>query len=92
MSLVISKSRFDVQFRHVDGNLWTDVIILNRGQVTRTTLELAPPYPNFRSTPAGGRLATAYGLACARPYTWRMFNGIGFRTWNFPAPKLTPCH
>ncbi|GBM30296.1 hypothetical protein AVEN_52700-1 [Araneus ventricosus] len=37
--------------------------------MTRTTPELAPPSPNFRATPAGGRLATAYDLACNRPHT-----------------------
>ncbi|GBM76900.1 hypothetical protein AVEN_153129-1 [Araneus ventricosus] len=48
--------------------------------MTRTTPELAPPSPNFRATPAGGRLATTYDLACNRPHTRRIFSGIGFRT------------
>ncbi|GBN04266.1 hypothetical protein AVEN_264495-1, partial [Araneus ventricosus] len=37
--------------------------------MTRTTPELAPPSPNFRATPTGGRLATTYDLACNRPHT-----------------------
>ncbi|GBN35302.1 hypothetical protein AVEN_99983-1, partial [Araneus ventricosus] len=48
--------------------------------MTRTTLELATPSPNFRATPTGGRLATTYDLACNRPHTWRIFSGTGFRT------------
>ncbi|GBM83422.1 hypothetical protein AVEN_14071-1 [Araneus ventricosus] len=31
--------------------------------MTRTTPELEPPSPNFRSTPTGGRLASRYDLA-----------------------------
>ncbi|GBM50087.1 hypothetical protein AVEN_223298-1 [Araneus ventricosus] len=53
--------------------------------MTRTTPELAPPSPNFRATPAGGRLATTYDLACNRPHTRRIFSGIGFRTCDPPA-------
>ncbi|GBM64031.1 hypothetical protein AVEN_252142-1 [Araneus ventricosus] len=39
--------------------------------MTRTTPELASPSPNFHATPTGGRLATAYDLACSKqaPYT-----------------------
>ncbi|GBO15086.1 hypothetical protein AVEN_237407-1 [Araneus ventricosus] len=39
------------------GDFGTDLVILNCGQMTRTTPDLAPPSPNFRTTPAGGRLA-----------------------------------
>ncbi|GBN68560.1 hypothetical protein AVEN_114854-1 [Araneus ventricosus] len=35
--------------------------------MTRTTAELAPPSPSFRTTPAGGRLAVTYDLTCNRP-------------------------
>ncbi|GBN68712.1 hypothetical protein AVEN_170980-1 [Araneus ventricosus] len=56
--------------------------------MTRTTPELAPPSPNFRATPAGGRLATTYDLACNRPHTRRIFSGIGFRACGPPAPRL----
>ncbi|GFW06441.1 hypothetical protein TNCV_2187751 [Trichonephila clavipes] len=38
------------------GLLATDLIILNHGQVTRMTPELAPSSPNFHTTPMGGRL------------------------------------
>ncbi|GBN33649.1 hypothetical protein AVEN_234887-1, partial [Araneus ventricosus] len=54
--------------------------------MTRTTPELAPPSPNFRATPTGGRLATTYDLACNRPHTRRIFSGIGFRTCDPPVP------
>ncbi|GBM06323.1 hypothetical protein AVEN_121369-1 [Araneus ventricosus] len=43
--------------------------------------------PSFHATPAGGRLATTYDLACNRPHTRRIFSAIGFRIWNPPAPK-----
>ncbi|GBM97638.1 hypothetical protein AVEN_101954-1 [Araneus ventricosus] len=33
------------------------------------------------------RLAPMYDLACNRPNARRIFSGIGFRTWNPPAPK-----
>ncbi|GFU89725.1 hypothetical protein TNCV_1058131 [Trichonephila clavipes] len=33
------------------GLLVTDHVILNHGQVTWTTPELAPPSPNYRTTP-----------------------------------------
>ncbi|GBN21612.1 hypothetical protein AVEN_254283-1 [Araneus ventricosus] len=55
--------------------------------MTRTTPELAPPSPNFRTTPTGGRLATTYDLACNRPHTRRIFSGIGFRTCDPPVPR-----
>ncbi|GBO03349.1 hypothetical protein AVEN_132871-1 [Araneus ventricosus] len=50
------------------------------------------PSPNFRTTPAGGRLATICDLTCNRSHTWRIFNGIRFRTWSPPVPKPDPCH
>ncbi|GFV09460.1 nucleic-acid-binding protein from transposon X-element [Trichonephila clavipes] len=36
------------------GLLTTDHVILNHGQVTWTTPELAPPSPNYHTTPMGG--------------------------------------
>ncbi|GBN31657.1 hypothetical protein AVEN_174850-1 [Araneus ventricosus] len=57
--------------------------------MTRTTSELAPPSPNFRATPMGGRLATTYDLTCNRPHTRRIFSGIGFRTCDPSGPDLT---
>ncbi|GBN45271.1 hypothetical protein AVEN_149341-1 [Araneus ventricosus] len=56
--------------------------------MTRTT----PPSPNIHATSTGGRLATTYDLSCDRPHTRRIFGGIGFRTWNPPAPKLRLGH
>ncbi|GBO03009.1 hypothetical protein AVEN_212525-1 [Araneus ventricosus] len=60
--------------------------------MTRTTPELAPPSPNFRATPTGGRLATTYDLACNRPHTRRICSGIGFRTCDPPVPRSRPYH
>ncbi|GBN48757.1 hypothetical protein AVEN_13938-1 [Araneus ventricosus] len=51
--------------------------------MTRTTPELVPPSPSFRATPAGERLATAYGLTCGRLHTRRIFSEIGFRACPF---------
>ncbi|GBM21207.1 hypothetical protein AVEN_265813-1 [Araneus ventricosus] len=36
--------------------------------MTRTTPELAPPSPNFRTTPTGGCLEFSHDLACNRPH------------------------
>ncbi|GBO02126.1 hypothetical protein AVEN_154094-1 [Araneus ventricosus] len=87
-SLVILRSRFE---QH-EGYFGTNLVILNLGQMTRTTPELAPPSPNFHATPTGGRLTTTYDLTCNRPHTRRIFSGIGFRTWNPPPPKPRPYH
>ncbi|GBN63813.1 hypothetical protein AVEN_190365-1 [Araneus ventricosus] len=75
-----------------EGYFGTDLVILNLGQMTRTTPELAPPSPNFHATPTGGRLTTTFDLTCNRPHTRRIFSGIGSRTWNPPAPKPRPYH
>ncbi|GFT56105.1 hypothetical protein TNCV_811521 [Trichonephila clavipes] len=40
------------------GLLETDHVILNNGQVTGTTPELAPPSPNYHTTPTGGRFSS----------------------------------
>ncbi|GFW19884.1 putative transposable element [Trichonephila clavipes] len=42
------------------GLLPTDHVILNHGQVTWTTPELAPPSPNYHTTPTGGLRAFLY--------------------------------
>ncbi|GBM44691.1 hypothetical protein AVEN_101065-1 [Araneus ventricosus] len=48
--------------------------------MTRTTTELTPPSPSFRTTPAGERLATTYDLTRNRPHMQWIFSGIGFET------------
>ncbi|GFX18610.1 RNase H domain-containing protein [Trichonephila clavipes] len=40
------------------GLLATDNVILNHGQVTWTTPELAPPSHNYHTTPTGGRFSS----------------------------------
>ncbi|GFU64895.1 hypothetical protein TNCV_785461 [Trichonephila clavipes] len=40
------------------GLLATDHVILNHSQVTWTTPELAPPSPNYHTTPTGGRFSS----------------------------------
>ncbi|GBM75492.1 hypothetical protein AVEN_183808-1 [Araneus ventricosus] len=39
-----------------EGYFVTDHVILNRGQMTRTTAELAAASPSFPTTPEGGHL------------------------------------
>ncbi|GBM09915.1 hypothetical protein AVEN_86803-1 [Araneus ventricosus] len=91
-TIAASFANIDEHGQH-EGNFGKDLVILNRGQMTRTTPELAPPLsPNFHATPTGGRLATTYDLTCNRPHTRRNFGGIGFRTWNSPAAKPRPYH
>ncbi|GBM29475.1 hypothetical protein AVEN_255856-1 [Araneus ventricosus] len=46
----------------------------------------------FYATPTGGCLDTTNDLACNRSHTRRIFSGIGFRTWNPPAPRPRPWH
>ncbi|GBM41464.1 hypothetical protein AVEN_130932-1 [Araneus ventricosus] len=50
--------------------------------MTKTTPELAPP---LQTSASHQRAHTRQGAVA-------LFNGIGFRTWNPPAPKLRPCH
>ncbi|GBO20174.1 hypothetical protein AVEN_268789-1 [Araneus ventricosus] len=50
--------------------------------MTRTTPQLAAPYPNFRTTPTGRRFNLTYDLTYNKPTTRQIFSGIGFRTWN----------
>ncbi|GFV06208.1 hypothetical protein TNCV_467171 [Trichonephila clavipes] len=40
------------------GLLATDHVLLNHGQVTWTTPELAPPSPNYHTTPTGGHFSS----------------------------------
>ncbi|GFX96127.1 hypothetical protein TNCV_2290162 [Trichonephila clavipes] len=54
--LVICEQDITCMTSTTQGLLVTDFVILNHGQVTRTTSELAPPSPNFHPTPMGGCL------------------------------------
>ncbi|GFW93076.1 hypothetical protein TNCV_3888171 [Trichonephila clavipes] len=47
-----------IQAKATRGLLATDHVILNHGQVTWTTPELAPPSPNYHTTPTGGRFSS----------------------------------
>ncbi|GBN30892.1 hypothetical protein AVEN_239465-1 [Araneus ventricosus] len=73
--LVILTSRL----KQHEGYFGKDLVILNSGQMTRTTPELAPSR-NFYATPTCGRLDTTYDLTCNMPHTRRIFSGIGCRT------------
>ncbi|GFY22395.1 hypothetical protein TNCV_2176561 [Trichonephila clavipes] len=58
------------------GLLWKDRVILNHGQVTWTTSELAPPSPNYHTTPTGGRFSSRQIYRASLPYTM-VFSGTG---------------
>ncbi|GBL91899.1 hypothetical protein AVEN_172806-1 [Araneus ventricosus] len=66
-SLVILTSRFEA----TRGIFWDGKGILNHGQMTRTTPELAPSSPSFCTRPAGGRLDSTYDFTDNRPHTRR---------------------
>ncbi|GBN87412.1 hypothetical protein AVEN_207192-1 [Araneus ventricosus] len=40
------------------GYFWTNLLILNCGQMTRMTPELATPFPTYLTVPSAGCLAT----------------------------------
>ncbi|GFT91134.1 hypothetical protein TNCV_4043811 [Trichonephila clavipes] len=66
------------------GLLATDHVILNHGQVTWTTPELAPPSPNYHTTPTGGRFSSRQIQRASLPYTaglWWYWD----RTHDMPA-------
>ncbi|GFV58186.1 integrase catalytic domain-containing protein [Trichonephila clavipes] len=58
------------------GLLATDHVIVIHGQVTWTTPELAPPSPNYHTTPMGGRF-TLDRFNVHRCPTLRVFSGTG---------------
>ncbi|GBO22795.1 hypothetical protein AVEN_157228-1 [Araneus ventricosus] len=59
----------------------TDIVILNRGQTTRSTPEMASPLQP--SAPHQEDVSPpTYDLGCNRSTTRWIFSGIGFRTWS----------
>ncbi|GFS97108.1 uncharacterized protein TNCV_184581 [Trichonephila clavipes] len=58
------------------GLLATDHVILNHGQVTWTTPELAPPSPNYHTTPTGD-VSALDRFNVHRCPTRRVFSGTG---------------
>ncbi|GFU62005.1 hypothetical protein TNCV_2306391 [Trichonephila clavipes] len=57
------------------GFLVTVIVILNHGQVTRTTPELAHLSPNYPTTPTGGRLRLDGLFHASAPFLSRVFGG-----------------
>ncbi|GBN54183.1 hypothetical protein AVEN_97301-1 [Araneus ventricosus] len=82
-SLVILTSHFEA----TRGVFWVGTRNFEPRSDDESDARACAPSPSFRATPAGGRLDIAYYLAYGGPHTWRIFSGIGFRTWNPPAPK-----
>ncbi|GBM61584.1 hypothetical protein AVEN_226863-1 [Araneus ventricosus] len=71
-----------------------DLVILNRGHMTRTTRELAPPSPNFHTTPEEDVCPSRYDLMCnILPYTTDL-QTFGLRScllnWRLPALQGRP--
>ncbi|GFV83644.1 hypothetical protein TNCV_3612181 [Trichonephila clavipes] len=58
INLFQSKELLPFKYEATRGLLVTDHVILNHGQVTWTTPELAPPSPNYHTTPTGGRFSS----------------------------------
>ncbi|GBM72867.1 hypothetical protein AVEN_39763-1 [Araneus ventricosus] len=69
-----------------------DLVILNLGQMTRTTQELAPPLQTSTPHQREGVWLSTYDLPCNKPNTRRISSGIGFRIWNPSALKSRPYH
>ncbi|GBO22249.1 hypothetical protein AVEN_68440-1 [Araneus ventricosus] len=77
-SFIILTSRLKQNESHFGTNL----VVLNRDRITRTTPELVPPL--LASTPHQREdvCPPPHGLARNKPNTRRIFVGIGFRTWK----------
>ncbi|GBL78861.1 hypothetical protein AVEN_48849-1 [Araneus ventricosus] len=75
-----------------EGYFGTDLVILNRGQMTRTTPELAPPLQTSAPHQWEDVWLPTYDLACNTPNTRPIFSGIGFQTWNPPALRSRSYH
>ncbi|GBL83045.1 hypothetical protein AVEN_165278-1 [Araneus ventricosus] len=69
-----------------------NLVILNLGQMTRTTPELAPLVQTSAPHQREDVCLPTYDLTCNRPNTRRIFSGIGFRIWNPAASRPTPYH
>ncbi|GFS59136.1 hypothetical protein TNCV_70131 [Trichonephila clavipes] len=72
-----------MQLNTTRGFLTTDFVILNHGQVTRTTPELAPRSPNYHTTPTGGRVSLPYTKGIQRHEA---------QTHDAPATRLQLSH
>ncbi|GFV18667.1 uncharacterized protein TNCV_3526021 [Trichonephila clavipes] len=64
--------------------LATDHVILNHGQVTWTTPELAPPSPNYQHH-TNGRTFQLDRFNVHRCPTWRVLSGTGLELVTRPA-------
>ncbi|GBN72250.1 hypothetical protein AVEN_142858-1 [Araneus ventricosus] len=69
-----------------------DLVVLNRGHMTRETPELVLLSSNFRITPEAGRLATAYDLACSRPTNTVDLQRNRVSAWYPQDQRPTPYH
>ncbi|GBO29218.1 hypothetical protein AVEN_121902-1 [Araneus ventricosus] len=65
-----------------------DLEALNKGQMTRTTPELAAPSPNFLTGLVARRLAPDVRFGVQQAHARWIFSGIGFRNWNPQDPEV----
>ncbi|GBM35891.1 hypothetical protein AVEN_125877-1 [Araneus ventricosus] len=72
------------------GYFGTDLVSLNRCQMTKTSPGLTRPLQASAPHQRDDVWPLTYDLARNRPKAQRIFNGIVFRTWNPPVP--TPYH
>ncbi|GBM25561.1 hypothetical protein AVEN_272555-1 [Araneus ventricosus] len=84
--LVILMSRFEA----TRGLFWAYLVILNLGQMMRTTPELAPLLQTSAPHQRENSWPPKYDLTCNSPNIRRSFSGIVFQSWNPPAPKARP--
>ncbi|GBL80391.1 hypothetical protein AVEN_92295-1 [Araneus ventricosus] len=86
---VSARNYINVLLKQHEGYFGTDLIILNRGQITRATPEPAPHLQNYAPHQREDVCPSTYDLACKSPNTRRTFSGIGFRTWNPSSSRPT---
>ncbi|GFT09175.1 hypothetical protein TNCV_4106061 [Trichonephila clavipes] len=79
--------RSDYVRQLLEGFLATVLVILNHGQVTRTTPELTLPSPNFHITPTGGRLSLDI-FSVHRSSTRRVLSGTRLELMIHPDSPL----
>ncbi|GBM13752.1 hypothetical protein AVEN_90016-1 [Araneus ventricosus] len=82
-------SNYCAVFEVKRGYFGTDLVILNHGQITRTTPELASPLQTSAPHQREDVWPHTYDLTCNRSTTRLILSGIGFRTWSPPAPRPT---
>ncbi|GFV42515.1 hypothetical protein TNCV_2905241 [Trichonephila clavipes] len=86
----VSESILTSHCSATQGPMAADLVILNHGQVTRTTPEPTPPSPNYYTTPMGGRFNSLRYSLHRSPTRWAYSGtGLEFMTRNPRSDSLT---